>query len=223
MSAALCLHSNRHKVWQPRQYIKSALIPYQQPREHCEAEGNPARDKERSHLWCSNKTSHLLGLIKTQLRCCIIASSLYHCLLTQGCSTQLFEQENKIKLSVLTTQRERKTTLAVKVEERYRLCCAKGWSNDKKQQAWRNNYSMTDNMLMLHPMKLTKRWGVNAWGKDVSLVYIRVLQKITWIYRDREVSYMCTYSKQGTIKGICKSHRHPSPGLLVTIPSRLVK
>lgn len=139
-----------------------------------------------------------MGLIKTQLRRGIISLPV-----TQGCSTEVFEQENKIKLSVLTRQREWKTTLAVKVEERYRPWCAKGWSNHRKHQAWRNNYSMTDNMLILHcTSKLVKRWEVNAGRKGVSLVYISVLQKMTWMYGDRGVSHTSAHiaSKEGTKK-----------------------
>ncbi|EOA97745.1 hypothetical protein Anapl_09204 [Anas platyrhynchos] len=59
------------------------------------AEGKPARDKERS-----SKSAYLWGLIKTQLRCCIVSLPV-----TPGCSTQLFEQENKIKLPVLPRQK----------------------------------------------------------------------------------------------------------------------
>lgn len=61
----------------------------------CRAEGKPARDKERS-----SKSANFWGLIKTQLRCCIISLPV-----TPGCSTQLFEQENKIKLPVLPRQK----------------------------------------------------------------------------------------------------------------------
>lgn len=70
--------------------IKQADYHSQSP-PHCRAEGKPARDKERS-----SKSAYLWGLIKTQLRCCIVSLPV-----TPGCSTQLFEQENKIKLPVL--------------------------------------------------------------------------------------------------------------------------
>lgn len=59
------------------------------------AESNPARDQERSYL--------CLGLIKTQLRCRVTSLPV-----TRGCSAQLFEQENKIKLAALSGQGERK-------------------------------------------------------------------------------------------------------------------
>lgn len=61
---------------------------------------------------------------------------------------------------------------------------------------------MTDNMLILHcASKLVKRWEVNAGRKGVSLVYISVLQKMTWMYGDR-VSHTSAHraSKEGTKK-----------------------
>lgn len=74
--------------------IKQADYHSQSP-PHCRAEGKPARDKERS-----SKSAYLWGLIKTQLKCCIVSLPV-----TPGCSTQLFEQENKIKLPVLPRQK----------------------------------------------------------------------------------------------------------------------
>lgn len=62
---------------------------------------------------------------------------------------------------------------------------------------------MTDNMLILHcTSKLVKRWEVNAGRKGVSLVYISVLQKMTWMYGDRGVSHTSAHiaSKEGTKK-----------------------
>lgn len=45
-------------------------------------------------------------------------------------------------------------------------------------------------MLILHPTKQAgEEVGTECWGEGVSLVYVSVLQKLTWMYGDREVSH----------------------------------